>query len=248
MAIAEFEKLRQRAKMEAQANAQQAGEAMQRRFARQGMLGSGAAIKQESLAQERALGEGVKSVENIGLAEQQEEQRRAEIEGAKQFQMQEAEKQRGFITSERGAQELFQKGLIADQQAFQREQNKFASEEAAKQRDFASGQANIDRKQQYDLALKQLGLSAKGLKLEADAQKFNKELAKWQQGQPTDLLGQLLGPGFSTQNIGKAGGALEKVSGGAIKGGSIGGTFGGALGGATSILGGKKKKKFFGLF
>lgn len=236
MAIAEFEKLRQRAKMEAQANAQQAGEAMQRRFARQGMLGSGAAIKQEALAQERALGEGIKSAENIGLAEQQEEQRRAEIEGAKTFQQQEAEKQRGFITSERGAQELFQKGLMTEQQAFQKEQNKFASEEAEKQRAFASGQANIDRKQQYDLALKQLALSSKGLKLEADAQKFNKELAKWQQGQPTDLLGQLLGPQFSTSKTGSVGKGI----------------FDGALSNATGgLIGGKKsggKKKFFGLF
>lgn len=239
MAIAEFEKLRQRAKMEAQANAQQAGEAMQRRFARQGMLSSGAAIKQEALAQERAIGEGSKQIENIGLAEQQEEQRRSEIEGAKTFQQQEAEKQRGFISSERGAQELFQKGLITGQQEFQREQNKFASDEAEKQRAFASGQANIDREQQYNIALKQLGLSAKGLKLEADAQKFNKELAKWQQGQPTDLLGQLLGPEFST-----SGGGSKSPLGDIAKYNPVSAI-------STKVgmkIGGGGKKKFFGLF
>ena len=155
MALPEFDILRQQVKQRATAAGQEAGGAIKRRFAALGGLNTGASIKAEQLAREKAQKIATGELGQLDVAEAAEERRRTEADRA--FNLQETSTLRGL-----------------------------------------------------DLAERELSLNE-------DIAKFNKEMAKWQQGQPTDIFGQLLGPQFSTSKwggyVGKAFNPVKSIGG-----------------------------------
>jgi hypothetical protein len=124
----EFDVARQRAQQQNSAAVQQQTDAMKRRFAAQGALNSGAAIKQEQLAHEQGAqnleqaNQGINAQEQGVLKQEREAQKQRDFASneanlGRQFQAGEAEKQRGFVTGER----LGSQGFSADQAKLSRD-------------------------------------------------------------------------------------------------------------------------------
>jgi hypothetical protein len=225
MAENEFELLKSKVRSRSRRQGEEAAGAVQRRFAALGGLSGGAAIKAESQARQAATGAGEERLAQLEFAQAQQKGERA-------FRSGEALKGREFageqarIGREFGAEQAGIGRTFAAEQA--REQRGFASREAGIGREFASREAGIGREFAAGEALKgreftgseaektraiqreqftqQMELANKQFRLEEDVANFNKEIARWQQGQPTDIFGQLLGPQFSTS--GGIGGAL----------------------------------------
>lgn len=76
--LQEFDTLREQAQQKAIGDEQRSQDALKRRFARQGGLGSGAYIKQTQIAQDNANRAGQDAISNIGIAEAGELRRRDE--------------------------------------------------------------------------------------------------------------------------------------------------------------------------
>ena len=150
---ARFERLRQRAKQEQSATTQQQKEALQRRFAALGQLGSGADIKTGQLAEEagqKQLGRVQEGIRNI---EEEDILRRQEIKAQREFQASEAAKGRQFAAEQ--AEIARQAGL--EQLGVQQE---FAAEQAKLGRDFQSSEALAARTQQAEQWQKQFDAQA----------------------------------------------------------------------------------------
>ncbi len=124
--------------------------------------------------------------------------------------------------------ELAKKGMdlqtqLSDKaQAFAGEQSKLGRDQQASQ--FTVGQENAQKN-----FLSQMQLANASYELEKEATAFNINLARAQAGKPTDILGSMLGPTFSTQ--GNTLGMIGAVGGGILGGGATGGI--GAGWGAT---------------
>lgn len=151
-----YDLLRKRATQEAQAQGQQENDALARRFAAQGMSGSGAAIKQEQLAGERTAKRVSDANQTIDMAQADE-----------QMKIDEAEKNRKFATSEREAGQAFQSGVLKQQQDFQSLERQaaeaFSRGENDKARELQKAALDMQAKQfkeQMDLAMKQFDLDA----------------------------------------------------------------------------------------
>lgn len=133
---------------------EQEKEALRRRFAAMGGLGSGASIKAESLAGEagaRRLSQARMSLESERLREEQQQEelekqrqfQKSERLGSQQFATQQAEMDRQFSSSERQAQQYW----AAQQALLGRE---FTAEEARKMREMQQSQFDAANKLAFD--------------------------------------------------------------------------------------------------
>lgn len=204
--------------------------------------------EQQELRRRQEIQEGREFT--AGQAEKQRQFISGESAAQRAFAEKEAGVQRGFAAEQANLQRNFQAAENALGRALTKEEAQkvrdFTAEQAGIQREFAAGQSELqrgfvaqesalEREQRKELAAKQLDLAQQQLDLEKDVAAFNKEIAKWQQNQPTDILGSLLGPAFSLSNIpglgegGNVFGSLARSGIGGVLGGSVGGVVGGAI-------------------
>lgn len=171
---ARFKRLKEEAKRETTAQTQQAQEALKRRFAALGLQSSGAAIKQEQLAQQAGQTALQRRLGDIQSAQESEQLRRQEIEEGRQFARSEREASQAFGSEQAQLQRAFQTGERTASQQFGAEQallgREFAKAERLSQQDFAALQNKIQREFASDEALKQRGFTAEQAQLARDLQ------------------------------------------------------------------------------
>lgn len=184
--LPEYDLARKRLKQRSQQVGQEQRQAIQREFARTGMLGSGAAVKTLQRGQQNVFEQERQGLEGIEAAESAEKRRLGEIQEGRDFASSEAEKQRKFASSEAEKQQLF------------------ASTEAEKARTFQRDLTNEDMlfrkevfRQEVQDRLKQFEEQRSQFKqqfdLEKDIQEFNKQIARNELNQDTSLIGGLFG-------------------------------------------------------
>lgn len=230
-----FEKQRQQALGDIQAQGQDAQDALNRRFASIGGLASGASIKQQQILQdkigqqrERALG-GVADRESLAELEE------ARDAANKAFTSGEAEKQRGFLKGEAQVGRDFQ------------------GSEAAKVRALQSSQFDktfgLNREQfefEKPLKLRQLDMERERLDLEKDQAAYNKMLSELERSRAErgllgnlapGIFGEQFGNNFFTQS-GVQGAPLLASTAGIGQIGKMIPGIGGGGGGGLPIIGG----------
>lgn len=195
-----FEQARKKAQQETMAGKQQANEAIQRRFAQLGMQGSGEAIKQQQVLEQKSQEQLGERFGAIDAAKQQEQARQADIQEARQFQVGEREAQQKYATGERLAsqgfmsgervaanafadlmmkkQQAFAKGERLDSQKYAAEQQKlaqlFTAQQQDKQNAFAEKMDAIQGTRWYE----QLKFAKQQFEFEKEIQNFNKAMAE----------------------------------------------------------------------
>lgn len=117
---AQFGVARERVKQAGNQDAQAQADALRRRFASIGNLGSGASIKAEQQATEGAQARAAQAVEQVDSAEQAERARVKDVEEARAYQTQEREATQQYATKEREAGQIFNKQLFDDDMAFKK--------------------------------------------------------------------------------------------------------------------------------
>lgn len=140
MALAEFDPIRRRLQSQFQKNRQLAGDALQRRFASQGMLNSGA-YQKTAAQQELELAE--KEAEATGMVDFQEAmeaRRRQEIDEGRKYQTSEREASQGFARGEREAGQQFSKGMFDQEFAFK--EKAYGNENQWREREFEQDRIN----------------------------------------------------------------------------------------------------------
>jgi len=167
--------------------------AMRRQFAQAGALGSGAAIKSSMESRARGaqrLQSGMLALESEKLGQQyQEEQTEkqrgfltSEREAGQQFSSGEAQKQRGFLTGEREAGQLFSAGEAQKQRGFLTGERKagqlFSAGEAQKQRGFLTSEREAGQRYSTGerMAGQRFAAGEASKSREAEAQKFRQSL------------------------------------------------------------------------
>jgi hypothetical protein len=139
-----FEQARKKASQETTAGKQAANEAIQRRFAQLGMQGSGEAIKQQQVVEQKSQEQLGNRFGEIQAAESAEKGRQADIQEARKFAVGEREAQQKFATGERVSSQSFSDLMLKKQQAFAKgeriDSQAYASEQAALGREFADWQ------------------------------------------------------------------------------------------------------------
>ena len=138
---ARFDRERKRAKQDETSRQQQVQEAIGRKFASQGMTGSGESLKVSQQATDEGARRTDERMEGIASAEEESA-----------FQQQQIEDQRKFQTSERVGSQQF----ASDQQAIGRE---FSTGEREASQLFASEESKLGRDQQAAQFAEQMGLS-----------------------------------------------------------------------------------------
>jgi hypothetical protein len=109
MALASFDRTRERVSQQANADTQAGGDALRRRLAATGMLNSGAGIQAQQQTQERGNQVKAGQLADVDAAENAELERRAEVAQGRQFQAGEAQKGRDFEGGFREKQFEFEK-------------------------------------------------------------------------------------------------------------------------------------------
>lgn len=153
--LPEYDAMRARLSQRTNADTQQQQDAMQRRFAAQGGLNSGAAIKQQQLVAEAGAQNREQAMEGVNAQEAQQRQRLQEAESQKEFQSQEAATGREFAAQESLLGRQQQRSMFDDDMKFK---DKVATWE------------NSYRGEQLKMAWEQLGLAK-------DEMAFNKQVA-----------------------------------------------------------------------
>lgn len=123
-----YDAMRRRAQQQVNAQTQEQDDAMKRRFAANGMMNSGAYLKQQQIANDQSQQRMAEATQNIDFQEQAENQRREETQQAQQFQALEAQKQRDFS-----------KGMFDEESKFKREV--FEREDAFRNKEFEASQS-----------------------------------------------------------------------------------------------------------
>ena len=116
--IPEYDAMRSRLSQRTNADTQQQQDAMQRRFAAQGGMNSGAAIKQQQLVAEQGVQNREQAMEGVN---QQEAAQRAQLQAAesqKEFQSQEAAAGRDFTAGESKLGRDLQSSQFGSEMAF----------------------------------------------------------------------------------------------------------------------------------
>lgn len=168
--LPEFEALRNKAKSQNRAQADQNQSAIARRFASIGGLNSGAFIKQQQIADQASADRESQAMADIGFQEAQAARGLEEAERAREFQSGEAAKAREFSQFDRDLQ--------------------------AQNFNFQQKLAEFDN----NAKLRALDLQMYNSKLGATESQFNKELAQYTSTKQGGLLGSggFLGTGFGT--------------------------------------------------
>lgn len=242
--LPEYDAMRARLTQRSNADVGQQQDAMQRRFASQGGLNSGAAIKQQQLVAEAGAQNREQAMEGINSQESAERRRLQEIESQKEFQSQEAATGRQFQAGE--------SQLGRD----------FAGNESRLGRDFAAGESRLGREAQRsmfddDLMFKKdvqtffqtnegkkLALAADQLDLAKHESAINEAIAAAGMD-PDDLewLNYVQGGNFNLAAA-REGIAARKAQrerekqGGSVVGAGIGASVGSAFGPLGSAIGG----------
>lgn len=120
MALAEYDAIRNRLKGDFSQKRSEADDALKRRFAMQGMLGSGAYQKSAELQGNDMTRAEAESLQNLDLQEQNELQRRKEVVEGRQFQTGEREGAQRFAAEEAAKGRTFQTGERLGSQDFAR--------------------------------------------------------------------------------------------------------------------------------
>lgn len=160
-----FELERKRAKQDETSRQQEMREAIQRRFASQGLQGSGAAIKTERALQDEGARRLDDRLQSIGAAEQADALQRQEIQAQRDFQRSERESGQAFAAEQsrlaREAQQQqfdkqfgFQTEQFREQQKQFRDNYKLALDQFDFQKGLSSEQSAL-AKQAADLAMEQ---------------------------------------------------------------------------------------------
>lgn len=116
--LPEFEPLKRRVQSQFAQQKSESDDAMKRRFAAGGMLGSGAYQKLASQSEQEFAQKQNDALSNVDLAEQSEIQRRKEITEGRDFARGEREASQGFARGEREASQGFAQGERVAGQAF----------------------------------------------------------------------------------------------------------------------------------
>lgn len=151
-----YDLLRSRANQDVATQGQEASSALQRRQAQLGNLNSGAAIKQQQVLGDKVAEQKQKANEGIDIAQSGEQAQLEQVKQGQEFAAGEAEKGRGFSSSERLAAQTF------------------GSSEADKQRGFMSGESKLQRDQQSSQFDKSFGLQERQLKSQEEEAAINK--------------------------------------------------------------------------
>ena len=122
MALAEFDPIRRRLQSQFQQQRQLAGDALQRRFASQGMLNSGAYQKTAAQQEAELAAKEAEATQMVDFQEAMEARRRQEIQDQRQFQRE-----------ERVGGQDFQRGMFNEQMGFQKETRGIENEWRAKE-------------------------------------------------------------------------------------------------------------------
>lgn len=154
-ALPEYDAMRARLNQQSNADVQQQQDAMQRRFASQGGLNTGAAIKQAQIVADAGVQKRDQGLQDINTQESAEQRRLAEGEANKEFQSNEAATGRSFTANESKLGREQQQGQFESNQSFQDKWNTI-------------GQSNT---------IKQLDLAAKSFDLQAQESAFNQASA-----------------------------------------------------------------------
>jgi len=188
-----FEILRRRAQQAARTATQQEREGLQRRFAAIGQIGSGAQIRAEAQAAERAAKRLQQAEETVGLAELAERQRQREIgeqrafargerEAGQTFAARQAGIGREFAAQQAGIGREFARGereagqTLATQQA--REGREFARGERISSQEFATGEAEKGRDFTREQQALSRDLQEKALAFQRTA--FDENIRQWE--------------------------------------------------------------------
>lgn len=159
--LPEYDAMRRRLQSQFSTQRSTADDAMKRRFAAQGMLGSGAYQKSAEMADEQANRDQAEGLQGVDIAEQSELQRRKELGEGRQYQTAEREGAQRFAAEEAAKGRTFQTGEREGAQ-------NFGHAERLGTQDWQQG--NIDREYQQNLltnyinailGFKDAGLSSK---------------------------------------------------------------------------------------
>jgi hypothetical protein len=189
-----FDLIRKRIGQEAESGKQQNQEALQRRFASTGMLGSGAAMKTEQQARTEIDKQRGQAMEGVDVSEMTERGRQAEQAammdfakqerlGSQDFASQQADLMRKFQTGERLSSQKFASAERLGAQGFSKQMQEL-------QQDFQKGLFS----EQFEEQKKQFGMQFEEDKRIND---FNMQMAKAQFDKP-GLMDRLMNPaGFA---------------------------------------------------
>jgi len=230
--LPEYDLMRKRLNQQLREQEQVQREGLERSFARLGGGPAGAAIKAQQeletglgkqriaaeesvagqeLAMRRQLAEAEKQ-RQFAVAEREATQAfgRGEREATQEFTRKQFQEQLGFARGEREAQQAFAAGE-------RRAGELFTRGERESSQDFTKRMADLDMafkekvfSFEKDSKLKELDFAEKQFALDRDIAQFNKQIAMMEANKPTDLMGSLFGPAFSTSQ-GPVGNVLGSV-------------------------------------
>lgn len=144
-ALPEYDAMRNKLAQRTSADTQQQQDAMQRRFAAQGGLNSGAAIKQQQLVAETGVQQREQGMEAINTQEGAEQRRMQEAENQKEFQSQEAGAGRQFAASESQLGREHARGMFDDNQKFQEKWNTIGQSNTLRQLDMQAEEMKFNK-------------------------------------------------------------------------------------------------------
>jgi hypothetical protein len=137
-ALPQYDAIRQRLKSQYTQQRQDQTDAIQRRFAANGMSGSGAYGKAQDQANADVSKQEAEATSNLDFAEANELQRRKELEEGRQFQTSERLGSQAFQTSERAGAQQFNEGMFNKDLDFKKEQ--FGEQKQQFAQEFAENQ------------------------------------------------------------------------------------------------------------
>lgn len=157
MALEQYDAMRKRAQQQINAQSQDNQDAINRRLAASGNLNSGAAIKQQQIAQDKSSQQLADTNTNIDVAEQGELQRRKEIQEGRDFTKSEREAGQGFVAGQSDLQRNFQQGQFDKEMDFKNKAQAFAESSFGKQMELQLAQ--FDHEKQNDEFNKNVAMS-----------------------------------------------------------------------------------------
>lgn len=176
-AVQGYDKIRARALQDARAGFSGASDAINRRFAALGATNSGAAIKQQQLADQAQAQKEAQVLEGVGMQEDAERNRLNEAAETRDFAAAEAVKARNFQGSEAARGRNMQRDLYNSDQDFKQKVFAFDAE---------SKLADLDR-------------AFEEFQVNKDVLEFNKRKARYEAGRTGGLFG---GGGFLGLGVG----------------------------------------------
>ena len=224
MALPQYEAMRRRTQQQNIAQSQMDDDAMKRRFAAQGRIGSGAYIKQAQIAADQQAQRQGSQFMDIDAAEAQELQRQKEVGEGRQFQTSEREASQRYGSGEREASQKYGTSERMGSQGFTAEQAAMAraiqQEQFNKQFGSQEEQRKYENSQNEKIAKINAAMAAAGIEDDDQRNSVYRELAKMGYVDLAQLYGWN-GPEKPNKDA--------QIVAGLLGGGSIGGFIGSRL-------------------